>query len=481
MGLASKHSSRWQSLVPSWLQLDPSKWRLIVDSKSPGGFNIAPNDRTIGAQLHLNYFSQSDLLEMLAAGGADSVFIMFDVKAAYTSLRLRHQDLWAFVTKTITDEYGIEYWVNLTNTFGWTGSEQSWQMFAGVLGHLLQNHGDGLLRDTAWYVDNFFTRVRPEAGRTSPSQQRVDDSVAALDTFLEMFGVPAHERGHGTTFAQLGLHWCTHEMLVSIPDGKLAAVTAIAAEWRKVKAANVADLESINGLFTWLAVVYPIISNYLAELRELIHLHTPPSWKHSSAGRPGSSRTIDITGAIPEAFDCILAILSDGTAARGAPISASALPGHLPTATWRSDAGTKIGLGAINLTTAEFFARAWTPAERIAAMRDLTPSSTYCEAMALLDCVRRWATPGLSVLETDSDDLHFAWARGWSADPATNLVLREAKLLCARAGMTLHVTRIRREDNCSADSLSNLDLTRFAAEALREFGPALAQALTHID
>ena len=101
--------------------------------------------------------------------------------------------------------------------------------------------------------------------------------------------------------------------------------------------------------------------------------------------------------------------------------------------------------------------------------------------MALLDCVRRWATPGLSVLETDSHDLHFTWARGWSADPATNLVLREAKLLCARAGMTLHVTRIRREDNCSADSLSNLDLTRFAAEALREFGPALAQALTHID
>jgi len=480
LGLADKTSSRWWSLAPPHLRPGSSKKRIIVDVKSVAGLSLAPNERAIGPSLHMYYFSQRDLYELIAFGGANCVLCYFDVKSAYSNLRLRQANLWGFVCKTITREFGEEYWCNLTIVFGWESSEKNWQLFASILPHLMRSFkpdGPGspaLLLHTTRFVDNFFVLVRPEAGRSTPSSQRVADTWASIEKFIALFGIPAHEDGFGRTFHQLGLDWCSETMTVSVPANKLAAAKWIASDWCSRKEADADALESLVGMLSWLSVVYPTLKSYLQDPRKLQHAA-------ELEAKFASASTIALTPIAIEAFNTIFCILSNADGPVGSPISPSLLPGHPPVATWRADGGTKLGCGAVNLGRREYFSRPWTRAERARAVRKLHSSSTFCESLALLSCVLRWATPGLVVLETDSNDLASAWQKGWSSDPQTNLVLREARVLAAEAGMFLQLRHIERESNYTADALSTLDLTAFKQWAVTEFGADIANALRRVD
>jgi hypothetical protein len=143
------------------------------------------------------------------------------------------------------------------------------------------------------------------------------------------------------------------------------------------------------------------------------------------------------------------------------------------------------GMGAINVTNRTFFCQQWSTDQFARAQRALGTSSTYLEAVALLESLKQFATTNSLILaEVDSDNLRIVFAKGSSRCSETNLVLSDIALLLADLNSVLRVRQIPRDENQSSDCLSHLpsiqpDIDALRQLLIREFGKDAADVFIH--
>jgi hypothetical protein len=123
----------------------------------------------------------------------------------------------------------------------------------------------------------------------------------------------------------------------------------------------------------------------------------------------------------------------------------------------RCDASPHSGCGGFSITDRTYFQAKWDLASHSVEAEGI--SSTLAEAIAALTIVMAGARPGITVLQTDSDDLACLLAKGYSSQfPLTNEVLGLIHYAhTITAGTSIFPVHIRRERNSASGRLTAMD------------------------
>jgi hypothetical protein len=81
-------------------------------------------------------------------------------------------------------------------------------------------------------------------------------------------------------------------------------------------------------------------------------------------------------------------------------------------------------------------------------------SSTLAEALALLIAVQLYASPGILIAQTDSNDLFLAWSRGRSNTATVNAVVAATAKSAKVRGCHLVLHHILRHHNSVSDAMA---------------------------
>ena len=421
--------------------------------KHSNNSHFSLNSRQRGPRLAINYNSAADLKTLLTSF-PEALVLTFDIRAAYNTLTIAPEDLWAFVIHIKTLEHGDEYFTDLVQPFGTLDAEQSWQLFAAIFMWLLRfSREHALFRIAFHYVDNIHIIIPRDMLKPNRAMAQAQAS-SLLKHFLSDLNIPYHEWEEGTTFPSLGFVWNSSPPSIALKEGKHALGLALLLHLQNPATILDADLlDKTLGLFSWASTYMTTLSPYVNEIRFLAnslkrsHMH---NHRNASANR---------THAFIEGAALLHTALERLNPDNPIPLLLSSSPLATPAQTWRCDAGTTNGAGGVNFSSNLYFTHPWGPTELAAGMRTLTMSSTFMEALGALLCVLCWLpTDSLIVIEVDSKCLADAWTRGSSNNVSTDLVLRQLRLIALEHRTTIVFRHIHRRFNRLADALSELDL-----------------------
>jgi ribonuclease HI len=121
------------------------------------------------------------------------------------------------------------------------------------------------------------------------------------------------------------------------------------------------------------------------------------------------------------------------------------------------------------------FSQKWTAEEIQKATRNKTTSSTYLGMLAAFKGLTRYIERNLLILlETDNDNIVEILRKGWSRDPETNKLVAQTLILLAKHSCVLRVRHVVREENDSADALSENDIKRLLTALRKDFNDNIA-------
>ena len=424
---------------------DPASRRLRVVSdfsRRPDGLATGSVNDLCASPRLLSYHALPDHIRDELAWlhtrlGPGTVVWSADVPAAFRLNRLHARLLSLFVYK-IASGHGTEWFAELATPFGWTPAEWGWQCVLAII--LWALRGKGLRRVFA-YVDNFFLFAHPGGG---------DDAAALFEraeATLRGLSVPLHERMTGTHFKGLGWFWDTSPTdgppLMVCAQDKFDHLCERLSVWGAATVLPFKEVERIIGFMAWISAGFPIGHAHLAYLRANLLSHSRKPHRcpeHLQSVRLGveSMRAIRFWGQFFPAWD------------RTCPVFLDFGPSAAPEVTWKVDASTEWGVGAVmwvvGSTTAHYVAHKWTAADRRRAFVQDRESTGVMEAFGAAMCAAAFAPMcrGKRVLMgTDNEAVARALRRAYTRTPAMADHVQSACTAVARAGVCLRVAHIK--------------------------------------
>lgn len=356
--------------------------------------------------------------------------------------------LFLHVTQLFTDEFGLEFFVELCNSFGWTPSEWGWQAcLALVSWRLLQSH----VTDIYCFVDNFW-HIHP------PGSDAGQRAATAAASFKEM-QLDMHEAGFGTRcdkclgwIVDLDLkdHPLGWTMVMICPEDKYLYYLPLFKRWAVASALTVKELSRAAGILQWLSAGLPTVRAYVAPIVALRILAENRAHRLSNNRRFNLNVAQDVTEAAREALSVVAQIVSRWD--RICPIVGDFGPHASAECEGWVDAATHEdhGCGGIFWIPSKRqllgFAHVWTPEERKIAMCQQRVSTGVLEALGMAHWMRRFAqfcTCRRTLLRTDNEAVMMAYRSAFSPKLYMLTNLRDVRLLAAEHHMMLRVRQVK--------------------------------------
>jgi hypothetical protein len=459
------------------------KLRPISDSSAPCAellCALSANKRFRGNETIMLYVTAQELIQYLLFAGPGAIIVAFDVRAAYNTLFVKRSDLNAYVQHIFTSEFGSEFFVSLTNTFGTTDAPTEWQCFANLLKWTIESEPSlaPFRRLVAHYVDNFWSFLAP---RNLPPGVKPIQLGANLFAHLDSLGVPYHETSVSTEFDAIGWRFGSlPQPWVAFKAGKREQALVLLESFATATSLTTSELEHAAGFLSWLAQVFTMLKPHLTEVHRLKAIAEAATITHrvapTAAFLLSASQATQILHAFPADAKLTLhpGMLSSATPDLATRSDASGIPAH--------------GYGAVNITKRTLLAKQWSQDQLERARADSALgelSSTCLEAFALLGALQAFIEPNqLIEAEVDSDALASALARGSSSSREINIVISDIIVLVSKHNCALRVRQIPRDYNQVADCLSHLinshaDLVRLDSLLTQEFGDQAAKDFIH--
>jgi hypothetical protein len=442
---------------------DPTNFDVrLINNFSSGGLTSV-NELCWSPRFLAYHTSAAHIRDRIAFCGPRARVWAADIPSCFRRQRIPRR-LWPlFVYIMNTPGFGLEYFVDLCNPFGWTPSEWGWQ---AILAILLWRARALQLDDLLAYVDNFWL--------FSPPTDDHDARCTAIESIFADANVDLHDRFHTPVFPALGWVWDIPNMLMVCPADKNSSVLRSFAEWTAVLDSpapqfTLKALESMVGILQWLSAAFALGQ---ADLSSIVMLKTKAKALYKSTRGKTSSVHVSDNAAYALRFwhehfltwDCTCPITS----------------GFNPTVSYqilgRVDASTDWGCGGILYDGASlyYFLHAWTTAERVAAQAEARASTGHLEMLGA--CYWLHVFQGLTYgkrvqLELDSACAVAVLERGYSSNERMLAPLKIARVLCVRQHITLRTRHIYGLlFNKVADALSHENLPEARRHALNDFG-----------
>ena len=502
-----------------WLKMTGrGKTRVVTNGSSDPGTGWGLNERNYDHAAEVLHHQFSDIVAATAHYGPNTVWIIFDIKRAYKTLRLRPSALWAYCFQLVDPVGKTKWFTDLTNVFGSTDAESGFQLFMSVFSWLLAfGPNNDCLRNFMYHVDNCYVAVPPKNGKRD--EQRVDRTLHQLYSFLRKAGFvvdgdpdeqkktkinTAYTHEHEVTTHFVSLGWVMDSgdsPRVSFKPARQALLDIVLSDWIRDGAFSKTEADKVLGVLSWAGNIFPLFRAYSAHVRFEIK---------SALKKNPFAQAIKASPTTQEALVSLRQLINTdiGSSLQIAPRMA---PGAPFTHMWRTDASTVIGYGLVDVTYNVLLADTWSKSDlkdisrvselettccssngntRLSSDDDAeawmtsaatdaqNSSSAHAEALGLLKWVKRRLPKNAYLLvQADSDNLARAWARGWSPVPELNAVLREMRVICENMGTMLVIHHILRDENQTADALSKqvLETERLFAITAAEFGEPKAK------
>ena len=165
-----------------------------------------------------------------------------------------------FLYTIVTAAFGVEWFVDHMNPFGWGPSEWGHQCNLGVI---RWSFLEEIMPPILSYVDNFFMFV--------PSAEELSASAASLVRLLLRFGIELHEvQDSGIEFVGLGWMWAVGATgwVMRCCEDKFVIICAYLRVWSASRTATL-DLATIRiacGVLSWISEGWPMGRSDVAPL-----------------------------------------------------------------------------------------------------------------------------------------------------------------------------------------------------------------------
>lgn len=449
-------------------------------------------------RVHLMAYMLRDMVAWLGRGASVSCL---DIPKCFRANKSSPSLFHLFVYRTVTEEFGVEFWTDMANTFGWVASEWGWQCCLAIIEWRM--YKVGVRREFA-FVDNFFCFHRPPTGAASvrsrfvaplPPSSPVDLSPVGeadrVDAVIASFGLGSHEHQRVvTTFTGLGWEWSWDhpgewpEAMVC-EERKYVYYLYLFGAWASAVSITVAELQKAVGIMSWLRAGFPV---GVASMTAIAKLATEGVGICRRHGLNRRLKTMKVTPEVKSAFAFWVARLSRWD--RVCPIvmgfgpcSLPELRGWVDACSWNEKlpSGQRGGCGGVFFDMASSslvgFAHEWTGDERGAAKRVLRESVPYYEALGIEWWLRLYVKACRAkrlLLATDSATVMQAVQRGFSGERLLGLVVESVRMSLADHFVSMRLRAIVGDRfNEVADLLSHGLIREACGAALRLFGVRL--------
>lgn len=439
---------------------DPSSKRFRVGSNFSAGGRGSVNSLCFSPLPISAHFSAGALRDEIAAAGPGSSCYTADIPDCFRRNRILEKLLPLFVYKVESQEFGTEFFGELSTPFGWAPSEWGWQVIlALVLWHFLKS---GLPCMRA-FVDNFFYVV--------PSGIEFAPQVARAEAVFAELGIALHEKGNPKLFKGLGWWWDLERMLMICPEDKFAAYTRLLTMWSSQTLLSLQALRTAVGVLSWVSAGFPIGKPHVAHL---VHLRTKGEQIMSRTGSPPASVMVRVSeeAKFTLRFWKVNLSLWD----RSCPITRRFGPVASAQAMGRADASTQFGCGGLYFDgrVCLLFVHEWSREELDLAFATERLSTGILEMLG----ARWWAKAffgrcaGLRVsLELDSASAVTGLLAGYSPNVPTMALIEPFLSECVRSHVQLKPSHVVGSIfNKVADLLSHNRVQEALCQAAEEFG-----------
>lgn len=251
-------------VIPKNLQ--PEKWRLIVDLSYPKGNSV--NDGIPKRLCSIKYITIEDAIQHILSLGPGTLIAKIDIKSAFRLLPIHPGDRHLLGMK-----WNNEVYLDTCLPFGLRSAPRLFNVLADLLEWILQQKG---VTFSLHYLDDFLTAGPP---RSDICQKNLE----AIQQVCHWLGIPlALEKveGPSTSLGFLGITLDTVRMEARLPADKLQRTRALIKTWMQKKKATKREILSLVGVLQHATKVVKCGRTFLsrmyttaAKLREL-HFYT---------------------------------------------------------------------------------------------------------------------------------------------------------------------------------------------------------------
>lgn len=451
---------------------DPVSTRMrLISNFSAGAFSSprgnSVNDLCASPKLIEMHLRPKHLRDVIASKGPGTTVWAADIPKCFRRQKNLKKLLPLFVYLLESQEFGLEYFVDLMNPFGWTPAQYGWQCILAVL--IWRFRQDGVT-DLYPFVDNFFKFFGPGDDASA--------TVSLLMSRLTEAGISLHEVQEGYVFKGLGWWWDLRTMSMTCTEDKHALFCALLLKWsgRSPLVMSLPEVRSAVGFMTWLSAGF---HSGAANVASLVGLRTKmeaiAAKKHLQPGSVESKLSDEQAEALlfwAEKFP-----IWD----RSCPI----ILGFTSASTWeilgQSDASTDWGCGGVALVDDILwgYAKPWTVAEREFAFVSSRESTGVLELLGALEWFHRFGQFCILKrvqLEMDNEAAVHSLSKLFSPKPNMCSLVRRVRDFLFRVPSCVRVVRVLGMFIKIADALSHNRVAEARCLAESEFGLQLRMA-----
>ena len=451
-----------------------SQRRLSRSKAAPGSINAL----CFSPHFLSSHLTVRTLCNVVVSLGHGTTFSWGDVPKAFKHNPSNSALMFLHVTKLLTEEQKLEFYVECANSFGWVPSEWGWQAVLALIKWWLECNG------VTWvfaFVDNFWHFHPPGTDATSRRIQ--------ADAHFEDMGLALHEQGAGTHCDsvlgwEMDLDFKDHpkgwRMVLICKKDKYDFYLAKFSCWKSAESLSLKELATMAGAMQWLAGGFPAGAAFVAPIIAL----RSQAEREEVARRAMSSRQAPLVALTEHARDGVrfFATMLDGWD-RTCPIVADFGPTTDAERLGWVDAATDEGAGCGGIywdperRQLFGFVHVWSQAERAVAYVEQRMSTGVLEAMAL----ERWlvlfgsrCAVRRTLLHTDNEATMIAFEKAFSSKESMRDVLCSSRLIMGSFHIMLRVRQVKGIwFNRVADRLSHGRVEEASCLALELFGVPL--------
>jgi hypothetical protein len=390
------------------------------------------------------------LFNRLASLGRGTKMSYDDVPSAFKRNPTNMDLLCLAISQLKTQKFGLEYFVELSNTFGWTPSEWGWQACLALMMWWLEKEG---VDEVYPFVDNFF-HLHPPGTDMKARAARARECYSSMGTTM-------HESGEGT-YCEKTLGWevdldyevcpplmCS--MVMICPAVKRTFYTAMFKKLTANKYITTKEVKKINGISQFLSTGFPAAMEYLPAIQDLCDTaerNILAVGKRQGRHAAQDPCMVKCTLHAREALNFFTSVLAgwDGVApimAGFGPQTPSEIDGWVDAATNEND-----GCGGVfwNPQTRELlgFFHAWNEEERELAKAEgaKRESTGVLEALGALRWMERFGMrcrQRRTLLRVDNQALMKAYRITFSKVVGMQIPIRAMRRITAKMFMTLRM------------------------------------------
>ena len=209
------------------------QWRLILDLLSPDGHSV--NDGINSEICSLSYVTVDDAAKAILLEGSGALLAKVDIKSAYRIVPVHPED-----RSLLGMRWDGALYVDAALPFGLRSAPKIFSAMADALEWRLKYEG---VETIFHYLDDFLIVAPPGSSRCAENL----DKLLSLFKRLQIPIAPEKLEGPTTRLTFLGIELDTRALILRLPDGKLAELKALLADWMGKKSCLKKDLQSLTG------------------------------------------------------------------------------------------------------------------------------------------------------------------------------------------------------------------------------------------